>query len=556
MSVAYPNPFDKIPPELFAIIVENGIRIYGIRFVRSLCLVCRSWNDWVASMPTRFWGIIKLNKSSKLRTVTKQIAMAESGNSPLEVYVKYASLPAGRVLSKVANISHKWVSAEVPTSALRISLWSGMRDTLEQLALSAAPSDSPYDADSYFDDDDDDDDKTPPKLHSFAAISLSKLWITRFLSTSITHFELSQIHGPQSLSITLEYLTLVPQLQFLRLDTVRHTGKLEPSDDLKTIPLLSLKTLIISNISYFPNIMSRLRVPSLRTFSNPQEPMPLPKTSRPESSWTYIRSPKKFSIFDEPLNVLISQWSQPGFIPTHIHTIELSEYLHGSDIPELIQWLANLPSLVCLTLRGRATWPLRKKSNTLPSKNENETNLYKALATPNAVRGQWLCPSLARLTLDTHISDLDKTHKVGLVGYSASNNTMNALATAGLLEIARARGSKVPGNPPSRLRRIEGNVCSDAYGDIEELEELVDDVFCTCLSCEIDRLTEETVRAFPGPIAIEVLTCPFFRMRSSRLSFPSRIDLVLRHGSFRIGDMTIVNYSNSTIMYIIRIISE
>lgn len=457
---------DDVPPELLAHTFELGIKTYGIRFLPPLCLVCKRWNDLVVSTP-RLWGILTLDISSDPLTVYSQIARAKA--SPLEVYMsdRNGGKLKGAILQKVVQLARQWVCAEIQTHALRLARWSEMHAGLEQLRLRkgrliTGPDGHLTDgADAFFD-----VDAPYPKLHSFTAIELEEAWITRFLSPSITSFELVKIYGAHSISSTLDYLSLTTNLQYLRLNTISHRP-CKPSDN-RVIHLPSLRTLSVSNVSYLKDFLLRLRVPSLHTFTVPEHIQSI------QRFWWSTHGNTNLYV-DSSMSLVFSQWSQPDCLPTHLHTLNLSNCLQKTDLPYLIRWLARLPSLVRLILRDPIISFAAQKS-------DPESDLFSALASPNGAReligdGGWLCPSLMQLTLDTDTSNV----------YS-SGSCDNAPAD-GFIAIARARGGSVPPvsvdgkmqMPPTRLRHLEGNLCSD--GDLSELDGLVDIVICTCLGC-------------------------------------------------------------------------
>ncbi|KAJ7753584.1 hypothetical protein DFH07DRAFT_960056 [Mycena maculata] len=92
------------------------------------------------------------------------------------------------------------------------------------------------------------------------------------------------------------------------------------------------------------------------------------------------------------MSSVLSQWSQAGFLPSHLQSLELSHCLSEADIPFLIGWLARLPALLRLTIVHND-----EISNPSSLTASVENDLFRALASPDGagpVVGGWLCLSL------------------------------------------------------------------------------------------------------------------------------------------------------------------
>jgi len=449
--------FEQVPPELFARIFEIGIETWDIGFLPPLCLVCRSWNDLVISTP-RLWGIIKIDRSTRFKTINSQIVKAKA--SPLTILVcrdvrshTHSPSQLQTALKKLASLAHNWLRADVNTRLLSLARWADMRGMLQDLRLVYDPKTSDHAASAYFQLQDD-IFQLLPKLHSFAADGISAAWVTGFLSPSITRFELLNLAPTmsQTLDATLEYLSRIPSVITLDLNKIYHTVPELSSS--QSVHLPHLATLELCNVIHFSRLLCHIQAPSLQVLS-----------IRQPGGVVYHWAFRLDFVSDKSMSPFFSQWSQGSFIPTYLHTLELQECLQMGDVPYLIRWLARLPNLVRLILLDDAIG----RAADSPSTTE-ETNLFRALASPQGagtIVGGWLCPSLMQLLLSTDVQVTD------------------------LIAIARARGGIAASlesiSPPDRLRIIEAHICpSGNEREIEELYSLMDEVRCACLGCEFN----------------------------------------------------------------------
>lgn len=441
----------QIPPEIFGRIFELGTLNFGIGYLPPLCLVCTIWNDVVLTTP-RLWGILAIGRTRSAVTLNSQISKAKAAPLTIIASQGYKTKSLKRTVNSVVELSHNWVNTDVPLTLLARCRWSDIRGKLEVLVLSASTPLDDSAADTFFNVND-----PPLRLHTFIANGISKTWITRFLSPSITHFELaSRMSTPSPIHHTLECIFRASQASFIKLSNIRHSDQTLPGNH-QTILFPKLKTLEISHVLHASPMLCRMVAPALQTLSIRHTPTYLTRLNG--FAYTGVRGlPHE----PTPLRSYMSQWSQGDAIPTMLHTLELVSCLATEDVAFLIRWLARFPSLVRLILDDDAIVIAAE----LPPSAE-ETNLLKALASPQGagdVIGGWLCPSLMELHLGA------------------------GSEVADLLPVAHARGriaSNIsPASQPSRLRKIDATLCS--YGTQEEidiLKSLVDNVVCECLGC-------------------------------------------------------------------------
>lgn len=437
-----------LPPEILARAFEFGVHALGIQFLRPLSCVCRYWQEIIEATP-RLWGIITLGNTSSTPSLKSQIIKAKE--SPLSISLLSLKNRHEPVVDRLISLSYNWIHAEVTTTTIARCRWANLRTNLEELHL--APG-RPVDDDprDFFGDTDAVQRHSEIKFRSFTAVRLPKSWILRFLGPSIRYFCLRRGHhedphlprNQHNISNTFQYLSLIKEAVNIELENLDHSILSLHTPDV--IHFNNLQKLRLSMVLYTSTILCSISAPSLQTLI-------IDRT--PELGFGATSDILSMTFF--------SPWSQPGFIPVYLHTLELVSCLKVADVPFLIRWLAHLPNIVRLILKddaiGRAA---------ALGQDAGVTNLYKALASPLppvsfTVNG-WLCPSLMILHVETD------------------------QVVADLIPIARARGGIASPDlgipPPSRLRRIEAVLCSNSEpGERELLDSLVDHANCICISC-------------------------------------------------------------------------
>ncbi|KAJ7475183.1 hypothetical protein B0H11DRAFT_1327944 [Mycena galericulata] len=428
---------DTLPPEIFARVLEIAIETWGIGFLPPICLVSSTCYDVVVSTPS-LWGIIVVGKQSSIPLLTQQLAKAKATDLRISFLRKGpqnrpSDKHTRRFMDSLTFLTHNWVRVEMPTSLLLLTRWVDMwRVEVLSVRYHATSGIDPTDADKFFESD---GVYKQPNLHSFTAEALPEEWVTRFLNPRITFFEISRLVGIPTSTIQ-RYLSLIPGVHTLHL---RSLGFLPFSASNVTVRLSNLTNLELHDIRDITSLLLNTRAPGLRTLS--------------------MRN------CTGQMGSVFSQWSQPGFLPSNLQSLELSHSLSEKDIPFLIGWLARLPALLRLTIShdDEIADPTSPESSV-------ETDLFKALASPDGagpVIGGWLCPSLIHLYLDT---------------------TLRSVAE--ILPIARARTAG-PGR--AKLQTFQAQVCSS--GSDEELAifhslfEDPSDTRCVCLGCSFNTIT-------------------------------------------------------------------
>ncbi|KDR71581.1 hypothetical protein GALMADRAFT_253923 [Galerina marginata CBS 339.88] len=450
-----------IPPEILATAFELGIYSEGISFLRPLAKVCRSWREIIDHTP-RLWGIILIRKRTSSKALERQIAKAKA--SPLSITISPGT-SVGRYKNPIAQLtklSSNWVIADIGTQFISPCLWVDLHRSLEELSLSRdAPA---YDDPGPFFEGVDTLTKRETKLRSFTATGLSRSWVLGFLGPSIRHFGLIRglnnviepgnymaIRNRCRISDTWDYLARVPEATSIELKDLRHTHphSLTPPH----VHLLKLRNLKATSVLHLSSVLASVAAPSLQTLSVNQNPPNI------EQAWSWNNA-RRYSL---PMAPLFTQWSAPGFVPTHLHTLELLNCLEVGDVPYFIRWLERLPNLVRLFVEDEADAFGRAANN-------GEANFYNALASPLTAddgHTSWLCPSLMILYLiaDHEISDL--------------------------IAIARARGGIIPTAydipPPNRLRRLEAHLCATSEADdVDYIRSVIDNAYCICTNCGLN----------------------------------------------------------------------
>ncbi|KAJ7730852.1 hypothetical protein DFH07DRAFT_1065879 [Mycena maculata] len=432
---------DTLPPEIFARMLEIAIETWGVGFLPAICLVSSSCYDVVLSTPS-LWGIIVVDKQSRMPLLDLQLAKAKATDLritfPRKGWQNHKHKHFRRFVNSLVALAHNWVQVEMPTSLLSLTRWADMR-RVEALSLrystsgaqpnreaSVSAAEKFFGSEAVY---------TMRNLHSFTAMGLSEEWVTRFLSPRITYFKIGRLAEIPA-STVQRYLSLIPAVHTLHLHSISF---LPLSAREQTVNLSNLTNLELVGITNLTPLLLNMRVSALRTLS--------------------IRS-----CFGE-MRPVLSQWSEAGFLPSHLQTLELAHCFSQKDIPFLIRWLARLPALLRLTIAHSD----EIADPTAPSASA-ENDLFRALAVPDGagpVVGGWLCPALIHLCLDTSLRSV-----------------------ADILPIVRARCADPTPGSPARLQSIQAQVCSS--GTVEELDELRaffaddSDVGCVCLGCSFN----------------------------------------------------------------------
>ncbi|CAA7264443.1 unnamed protein product [Cyclocybe aegerita] len=475
-----------IPPEILAASFEVGIYTWGIGYLRPLSDVCQAWRDTIEHTP-RLWGIISFTRSRSAAALLRQLAKAK--NAPLALTIEPLSITRSASKSSIRKDKEEvlkallgrvggWVSADVGTDLLAKCRWEDMANLEKLIIRRGGPQNQdpgPFFTSEY--------ECKNLKLHSFSTTGgVPSRWVTPFLkySPSIRYFSLhtgnksqtyhtywhSKLHDIRD---TWTYLALVPNAYTIELTDLAHTA---PAHISSPPPILfrSLRTLRLQEVRYAPAVLTPLVVPNLQTLS-----LEHTRREREAWSWRYANSDMDADSDHRQHQLLLApvftQWSAPGSVPEHLHTLELKDCLRSGDVPFLVRWLERLPHLVRLVIQDDQVGAAKEGHDADP-----DANLYRALSSPRMMTSQkdlngnlpmgWLCPELMILHLDTD----------------------NALDD--VVSIASARGGKVvqllkpPSSMPSRLRRIETRLCPMAGPeDVQLLRSLVDHISCVCTNC-------------------------------------------------------------------------
>ncbi|KAJ7159815.1 hypothetical protein C8R43DRAFT_345322 [Mycena crocata] len=429
---------DSLPPELLSRVLEIAIETWGVGFLPPICLVSSACNSVVVSTPS-LWGIIVVDRHSSLSLLDLQLAKAKETDLkvifPHKGWQRNGEKHIRRFMASLNSLSHNWVRVELPTSLISSVRWADMRRVeILSLRYHGNPNiESDAAADKFFESN---GACTHSNLHSFTSSGLPEQWVTRLLNPRISFFEISRLYDVPASTIQ-RYLSIVQSnIHTLNLLTITF---LPFSASSTTTSLKKLHNLELTGIHNFAPLLLNTRVPGLRVLS--------------------IRN------CTGQIGSVFSQWSQAGFIPSNLQSLELSHCLSEMDVPFLIGWLARLPALLRLIITLPDT---RDPSSPAASV---ETDLIMALSSPDGagpVVGGWLCPSLVHLCLDAdlHIADI--------------------------LPIARMRGGATANSPGllSKLRSMQVHLC--ASGNVDEVAEFrscfaePSDAGCLCLGCSFN----------------------------------------------------------------------
>ncbi|TFK21709.1 hypothetical protein FA15DRAFT_658104 [Coprinopsis marcescibilis] len=444
---------NEIPPETLALTFELGITAWGIKFLPPICQVCKSWNI-IASTTPRLWGIIDLDRRPNLELVNSQISHAKS--APLTIFMapavgQWTKRSRGTV-DRLLQLSQNWISASVPFSVFNQRSWPEDYPNLEELALSAKRR-SNVSPDVALHGGSQQIHRQKTRLRRLTTEFMDKPSMLPLLSSAITSLSfISRESEKFEIEDILGILSLVPNVQTLRLLNI-HPKKFQPSARIVTLPHLT--TLETSWLKYTGTVLASVRAPALQSLTIER---------------FYYRS-YNYDPAIYTLSPFFSQWSDPQFTPTKLHTLKFAASIRSSDIPYLARFLARLPNLVRLILEDieevdsskSLAEALSTRSAMAPSPDSSSATSGFG-AGPDGHELQWLCPSLMVLHLesdDLHLEDL--------------------------IRVVLARGVKsttgpsvLQGGCPKRLRDIAGLICTAGREDERRhLESLVDSVDCS-----------------------------------------------------------------------------
>ncbi|KAJ3530371.1 hypothetical protein NMY22_g8603 [Coprinellus aureogranulatus] len=405
---------DDIPTEILATAFEMGVLDQGVQFLPPICLVAstsspRPTGQGEGRTPDYFhWE--SADKRDRLQ----------------------------RVIEQLLRQSHNWISAVIPADILERCRWSDMRNKLQELSINRGY----LNGDSTFfkiNDEDRVDLRRPPALRRFSMVGSDPP--SQLLSPSLKYLNFAP--GCTSLSVTLDQLSRVPNIESLNISKLKHEPRLP--DQARIIRLNKLTSLTLSGVDYPSLLLCSLACPSLEVLS---------LGPRPRCRW---QDPLDSSM--TPLATFLSQWCNLEYTPTRLHTLEIDQCLADEDIPYLIRFLARLPNVVRLTINDDA---INRDLDELT----DENNILKSLASPQAGRSAgrgWICPLLGYLDIQ---QDVPFHH---------------------LLEVAQARGTgSTQLGGLQTLRKITGYICRD--GTDEEMALLrssIQQVQCECLACGV-----------------------------------------------------------------------
>ncbi|KIY66382.1 hypothetical protein CYLTODRAFT_491511 [Cylindrobasidium torrendii FP15055 ss-10] len=328
-----------LPAEVYARVFEIGVWKWGIGFLAPLRLTCRQWNDIVLSTP-RLYGIINVGRGY----IRKQLDLAKS--APISLTVPSSSSIAESTENILLSTARNWIYADIPVRFL-ITIGSGNAlGGLQSLHLHSWFLDSkgkeiPSDVfDNFW-------ETAPKNLQYFSAMNAQCRSLRPLLTSSIIDLELHRPTGRDSdslaqyhhynywgralrprlpLDLMCDVVRRLPRLQRLVLAHAELTRVLESSAPARIL-LERLEELDLTDIGGIAHLLSRLQVPALRTLNANQ-------TSSDSSNVTW--------------KVVFMQWSQEGWIPLELHTLEMAACLEAADMPYFEAWIERLPELLRL----------------------------------------------------------------------------------------------------------------------------------------------------------------------------------------------------------------
>ncbi|KAF8903417.1 hypothetical protein CPB85DRAFT_1320015 [Mucidula mucida] len=397
----------ELPSELLARAFEIGIFKWGIQFLLPLRLTCQSWNEIVLFTP-RLFGIIDLNHVSQ-STIKRQLASAKA--APLYVTIpRYLGYNGAELETILLTTAENWVYAAVPMRVM-YKIHPGRRDAFTRLdALHVAAGDQKLASESFW------GQTAPPKLRFFSADGLCSRGVYSLIVPSIVDFELNNLHGRLEhhrlrdipMKELLDILARIPNAARICLDTIQC---LQPAAE--TLPALTfshLTELDLTRVRWAPHFLASMKVPALQNLVIVDCEM-APKWG----SW----------------QVVFMQWSQPGWLPVNLQSIDIRGSLKESDVDAFTRWLARLPNVVRFM-------------------HDEDARITAALACDAS-----LCPGLVHLAIE------------------------RAYEFADLMVLAKHRRP--------RLKFISAALCFEGSEDeIAELKDMVEEVHCVCFSCGFD----------------------------------------------------------------------
>ncbi|KAJ7871139.1 hypothetical protein B0H14DRAFT_2570873 [Mycena olivaceomarginata] len=412
---------ELLPPEIFARVLEIAIDTWGIGFLPPICLVSSTCYDVVVSTPS-LWGIIVVDRQSSLSLLTQQLVKVKAADIRLSFCRKgwrnrITDKHSRRFMASLAALSHNWVRVDMPTNLLGLTRWLDMW-RVEILSL---------------------------RYHGGSKLNRRRHTPTRTCTPS--RLRACQKNGPRASSARASPTS--PSV-VLSASPYRRSSATSLSSH-------TFHTLDLENISFLPLSAAAHRTVHLAMLTNlelvgVQDLTPLLLNLRAPA----LRTLRIRNCIGQMGSVL-SQWSQAGYLPAHLQSLELSHCFSTASsspdseseyIPLLIGWLARLPALLRLTLSHHA-----EIADPISPDSSLDTDLFRALASPHGagpIVGGWLCPSLIHLCLDTALRSV-----------------------AEVLPIAQAR-ARAPGGEgerrPATLQSLQAQLCSS--GSDAELAEL------------------------------------------------------------------------------------
>ncbi|PPQ72686.1 hypothetical protein CVT24_012664 [Panaeolus cyanescens] len=453
------------------------------------------------------WGILNVDRGvnrSQCAQLQQQLVQAKGAPLDITCHTSNNDWPKIKTLIPILkDLRQNFVRLEVSIHFLLATgcTYNNIRNNLDILDLSWGGL-NPFDdyATDFFKDL---EEWSRPRLHSFTATSLQPSWINPFLSPFITRFRLHKTSNRQSpshisstspITETLQYLARLPNVRELELQdlkTYRHKGgpAIAEHDTSLRVPLPQLRSLRIVDVAIQSSILCGIEAPCLRFLSIRDSDKDIWKAPSISYAYLFFSAPphpvaERVETGTFSLIPFFLQWSNPQVTPTQLHTLELSNVLCVDDIPFLIKWLQRLPNLVRLIINDadnlldhdvvtgseRHTSMVEQGVDTEDVRLNLCHELSRPVLHPSTGNMEWICPLLTIL----HLGDAE-------------------VRAESVMSIARARGgvrsvadsSNMDGTPaPARLHRLTMQVCKHLSKDENnELQNLIKEVGCTCLSC-------------------------------------------------------------------------
>ncbi|EAU83479.2 hypothetical protein CC1G_04735 [Coprinopsis cinerea okayama7 len=460
---------NELPSEVLAAAFELGVLTTGIRFLPPVCLVCRTWYLLINETP-RLWGIIDVSRTAKPDLLLAQVDKAKA--APLTVFVSETYTVLGKrrnfdVIDRLSNLSCNWIKADVPRWVFSQREWPTDYPNLEELVIFSGRLALPTQSDSS-------SQSTPPSSNKLRSLVIDGVTNSgQFLSPSIQAFTLKGRGSSPPVSDTLAQLSQIPNVRRLKIDGLCHRPQL--LNQSLTVTLAHLREMELTGLRYLSILLLYLAAPNLHVLT-------IDNTSiRNHRPWWWMNQPGLDNGPDQEWTLLtpfFTQWCEPRFTPSNLHTLKLVNCLIPSDLPFLVRFLARTPNLVRLILVDEVIAGIPSALSGLEESDEGgRAGILDALKSPTAAMsagGGWLCPSLMVLHIES-----------------------KELETKDLIDVAAIRGVRSPvdcglsQSAPKKLRTITGFICAGAEGELARLESLVDTACCTCLGCDMNTLARE-----------------------------------------------------------------